>query len=150
MRLISHRGNLDGPEPDKENRPEFIQAAIDKGYDVEVDVRLIDGKLFLGHDKPDHAICIEWLLERKDRLWVHAKNFQAMDLLIEHGFQIFCHQADRHAVIGNTRYLWSCDLSEANERSVIPLISSDEVDGNKGLDMRFHGVCSDYIRRFGS
>ena len=150
MRLISHRGNLDGPEPDKENRPTFIQAAIDLGYDVEVDVRLIDGNLFLGHDKPDYPVDIQWLLARRSSLWIHAKNFPAMNLLIDHGFQVFCHQADKHAVIGNTRYLWSCDVAEANERSVIPLISAEEIEANKGLDMRFHGVCSDYIRRIGS
>jgi hypothetical protein len=148
MRLISHRGNLDGPDPDKENRPEFIQAAINLGYDVEIDVRLIDGNLFLGHDNPDHPVDIQWLVDRKDKLWVHAKNFPAIDLLIEHGLHIFYHQSDGHAIIGNTKYIWSCNITEANERSVIPLISTEEIEANKGLDMRFHGVCSDYIRRF--
>ena len=37
MILISHRGNINGPNIDKENKPSYISAAIDKGYDCEVD-----------------------------------------------------------------------------------------------------------------
>jgi hypothetical protein len=28
MKLIAHRGNIDGPNPLEENRPEYIEAAI--------------------------------------------------------------------------------------------------------------------------
>ena len=38
MILISHRGNIDGPNPKLENSPEYIQLAMEKGFDVEVDV----------------------------------------------------------------------------------------------------------------
>ena len=38
MILISHRGNINGPNPEMENNPEYIQKALDLGYDVEVDV----------------------------------------------------------------------------------------------------------------
>ena len=50
MYLISHRGNLNGIQKDKENEPEYIISAIDKGFDVEVDVRFENNKFFLGHD----------------------------------------------------------------------------------------------------
>ena len=39
MKLIAHRGNIHGENPSEENKPEYIDAAIDKGYDVEIDVR---------------------------------------------------------------------------------------------------------------
>jgi hypothetical protein len=51
MKLISHRGNLIGPNV-LENSPKFLIQAIEKGFDVEVDIRLIDKKWYLGHDNP--------------------------------------------------------------------------------------------------
>ena len=56
MILISHRGNIDGVKPTKENSPEYILEAISLGYDVEIDVWKVDGKWFLGHDEPEYAI----------------------------------------------------------------------------------------------
>ena len=38
MHLISHRGNINGREPDKENSPQYIQKAIALELEVEVDV----------------------------------------------------------------------------------------------------------------
>ena len=61
MILISHRGNISGPNLDKENRPEYIQQALNEGYNVEVDVWYQDQGWFLGHDKPQHLINIEYL-----------------------------------------------------------------------------------------
>ena len=43
MLFISHRGNLSGPQPENENKVSYIQAAIDKGFSVEVDVIDFDG-----------------------------------------------------------------------------------------------------------
>jgi hypothetical protein len=147
MKLISHRGNLSGPEPLNENRIPFIQAAIDKGYDVEIDVRLLD-RLYLGHDAPDYPVDLSWLIDRKDRLWVHTKNFAAMSFLIDYDLRVFYHQHEKHTVIGNTKNIWSHDIEEASEKSVIPLISMDDVSRNRGIKTRFHGVCSDYIEGF--
>ena len=39
MKLISHRGNLTEINPERENTEPYIDEAISKGYDVEVDVR---------------------------------------------------------------------------------------------------------------
>ena len=53
MILISNRGNVDGVNLEKENTQSYIQQAIDLGYDVEIDVRYINNKFWLGHDSPD-------------------------------------------------------------------------------------------------
>ena len=148
MRLISHRGNLSGPNPENENTLLHIQRAIDRGYDVEIDVRLLDGQLYLGHDSPDYPVELSWLLERKDHLWIHAKNFKAMDFLLPHDFRVFYHSVEKHVVIGNTKTAWSCDLMEATEKSVVPMIGLDDVEKYKGLAAGFYGVCSDYIGEF--
>ena len=56
MILISHRGNINGVNLERENTQSYIQEAIDLGYDVEIDVRYIDKKFWLGHDKSDYEI----------------------------------------------------------------------------------------------
>ena len=56
MILISHRGNISGENPEKENHPEYIDKAISLGYDVEIDVWDDSGKIVLGHDVPQYEI----------------------------------------------------------------------------------------------
>ena len=55
IKLIAHRGNLEGKDL-RENAPEFLQSAIDKGFDIEVDIRYINGEWWLGHDGPQYQI----------------------------------------------------------------------------------------------
>ena len=56
MILISHRGNVDGPNPEKENHPSYIDMTIKAGYNVEIDVWYIDNNWYLGHDAPQYII----------------------------------------------------------------------------------------------
>jgi hypothetical protein len=51
MILISHRGNINGKQPNKENHSLYIFEAIKQGFQVEIDVWFIDGKFKLGHDE---------------------------------------------------------------------------------------------------
>ena len=46
MKLISHRGNIDGINIETENNPLQIDKVINLGYDVEIDLRIKDDKLF--------------------------------------------------------------------------------------------------------
>ena len=43
MKIISHRGNIRGPNPEKENRPSYIDCALGNGYDVEIDINTVKG-----------------------------------------------------------------------------------------------------------
>ena len=38
MKLIAHKGNIDGPNSVTENHPDQIDKCIAEGYDVEVDL----------------------------------------------------------------------------------------------------------------
>lgn len=96
--IISHRGNLHGSDPYRENHPDYIDEAIAKldpcGYVegiVEVDVWGSPSKgqcwespshLSLGHDAPCHQVSESWLRERSKRLIFHCKNIEAVDYLI--------------------------------------------------------------------
>ena len=71
MIIISHRGNLFGPDRKNENRPEQIKKALKEKFDVEIDVWLMKKKWFLGHDKPEYRVSKKFL--ENPRLWCHAK-----------------------------------------------------------------------------
>jgi deoxyhypusine synthase len=144
MIFISHRGNINMIFSDRENSPDYIDEAISQGYDVEMDVRLIGGKLYLGHDEPQYEIILQWLLDRKNNLWVHTKNFEVLSYLITEPLRTFYHQKENHTIINFCNLIWSHELSEANERSIIPLISQEDIV-RQPIPQNVYGICSDFV-----
>lgn len=100
MKIISHRGNLDGRKPECENNPTYIQQALDLGFDVEVDVWYVDGQFFLGHDAPTYLVDPWWFHGKS--LWCHAKNKEALEeMIVADGITCFWHETDRMALTSN-------------------------------------------------
>ena len=124
MKIISHRGNVRGPLADRENRPSYIDCAIGNGYDVEIDVRLIAGQLWLGHDEPQYKVEHSWLQPRKEYLWIHCKDLAAAKECWE--YQSFCHTSDPYTYT-STGKIWLHDLSmKIDNNVIIPLIDDIE------------------------
>ena len=124
MKIISHRGNVRGPIPRRENRPSYIDCAIGNGYDVEIDVRLIAGQLWLGHDEPQYKVEHSWLQPRKEYLWIHCKDLAAAKECWE--YQSFCHTSDPYTYT-STGKIWLHDLSmKIDNNVIIPMI--DDID----------------------
>ena len=125
MIIISHRGNINGPVPDKENRPSYIDCAIGNGYHVEIDVRSVDGELWLGHDEPQYKIDHNWLNKRRDYLWIHCKNVEAAHECW--AYHSFCHTSDPFTYT-TTGKIWLHDLSQTiDSDTIIPLISLEDI-----------------------
>tara|TARA_B100000676_G_scaffold225651_1_gene223287 strand:+ start:93 stop:527 length:435 start_codon:yes stop_codon:yes gene_type:complete len=140
MKAISHRGNIKGAVPDKENRPSYIDCAIGNGYDVEIDVRSIGGELWLGHDEPQYKIEHKWIQKRRKNLWIHCKNLQAAKECWE--YQAFCHSSDSYVYTSNGK-IWLHDLSMKIDNDVIiPLM--DDPDLYLLHNVIPYGVCTDY------
>ena len=139
MKIISHRGNVRGPIPDRENRPSYIDCAIGNGYDVEIDVRLIAGQLWLGHDEPQYKVEHSWLQPRKEYLWIHCKDLAAAKECWE--YQSFCHTSDPYTYT-STGKIWLHDLSmKIDNNVIIPLIDDIEYSSLKGQP---YAICTDY------
>lgn len=97
--LISHRGNLTGPNPARENSPAYIREALDAGFDVEIDVRYVENHslsiLWLGHDEPQYPLEMSMLMNNKNKLWLHAKDAETqLFLLTMYGVHSFSHDGD--------------------------------------------------------
>ena len=103
--LISHRGNLNGKQPDKENTVAYIEDALEKGYHCEIDVCKYDGeKFYLGHDEPQEAVTMKWL--RDQQLWCHAKSYGALEAMIAHGIHCFFHHNDKYTLTSQG-WIWA-------------------------------------------
>lgn len=143
MILISHRGNTDGKSPDKENLPSQIELCLSLGYDVEIDVRYVEGSLFLGHDGPEHPISKSWLESMRDRAWIHCKNIEAMEFFRGSSFNWFWHDRDAYTLTSRG-HIWAYPGAAISEGCIAVLPESWAV----GQELRCLGVCSDFISRY--
>jgi len=144
MKIISHRGNITGIVPEKENRPSYIDSAIQLGYDVEVDLRFKDNKFWLGHDYPQYLIDMKWMSLRKDNLWFHCKDIEsALELSKHNGFKYFCHSNDEYVLV-STGHLWVHNLNGIiNQNCIIPLLDEATIINYKNSTP--YAVCTDFI-----
>ena len=114
MKIIAHRGNINGPDLERENQPAYIERALRMGYDAEIDLWCPDGDaLWLGHDEPLYEISELWLFEFINKLWVHCKDVGAAKYCSINGGRIkpedlklhyFWHQDDDRTL--TSRQLW--------------------------------------------
>lgn len=140
MRYISHRGNINGKANDKENHPEYILNAYLKGFDVEIDVWLVDGKIMLGHDKPQYLSDENFL--NNSGFWLHAKNSSALHFLLKNikMANVFWHQEDCFTITSKG-VIWTYPNNALFDNSVCVLPEL----GYKGILQNCYGVCSDFV-----
>ncbi len=144
MKFISHRGNLEGPDLNTENAPAQIDKCISLGFDIEVDLRFIDNKIFLGHDFPQYEVDFIWLLYRHSNLWIHCKNLQALELFYPYKeFNYFWHEQDSFTLTSK-KYIWTYMRNPLGEKS-IAVLPELEYDLSQIKNLNCFGVCSDFV-----
>lgn len=146
MIYISHRGNIAGPIISRENSPDYIDEAISLGYDVEIDLRMKDNKPHLGHDHADHQIDFDWLNARKESLWIHVKEYEALKWIrkFSPSSTYFCHESDRFTLTSNG-YVWSHDLlNDMSDFCIVPLLDLKSIE-TYDRQANFFAVCTDYV-----
>lgn len=143
MIIISHRGNLNGPNPDRENDPAYILEAIGAGFEVEADIWEICGIFMLGHDKPSRISSVSIDENMRKKILFHAKNiYAAVAISQTTNWHFFCHQGDPF-VLTSKGYIWQHDLSlPLTYRSIIPLITMEAIKAHRNFNV--HAVCTDY------
>ena len=103
--LIAHRGNLHGRQPDDENTPAYVDAAIGRGFHVEVDLWVMRGIAFLGHDAPAYQVNLDWLQDRQASLWLHCKNTAALSFVVDTNLNWFFHENDPYTLTSHG-HIW--------------------------------------------
>jgi hypothetical protein len=148
MKLISHRGNINGPDLEKENRPDQIEYCIRQGYDVEIDLRITsDRRLYLGHDEPQYEITWWWLAKYQNNFWIHCKDLNTLTEMSSntHGYNYFWHQMDSYTLTSK-KNIWAYPGYPFSSHTVIVMPEWNE--NNDWCELKnadCFGICSDYI-----
>lgn len=141
MKLIAHRGLINGPDSNLENLPGQILLSLQAGYDCEIDVRYVDGKWMLGHDTPKFEVPFEFL--EQPGLWIHAKNLEALSRLTDTTLCFFWHQEDSFTLTSN-KFIWAYPGQELTEKSIAVMPEWHDPEF-KNLPTTCYGICSDYV-----
>jgi len=144
MKIISHRGNLNGPNSCKENDPAWIEYVISLGYDVEVDL-WYDGGFYLGHDKPEYKINKNWLIKNAKFLWIHCKNEKVLFEISRMGSQYnyFWHQKDDYTLTSKS-FIWVYPNKKLLKYSICVLPEL----GINGRIEECYAICTDFAERY--
>lgn len=138
MLVISHRGNLQGPDLNLENNPKHIQNLLNKGLNVEIDVWYADSQYYLGHDAPIYQVSSDFV--KQSSLWCHAKNLNAFMNLLNDKTICFWHQEDDYTLTSND-FIWTYPGKEVNIKCIIV----DTTPTWREKNYNCAGVCTDYI-----
>ena len=135
-----------GPNPEQENHPDYIMDAINKGYNVEIDVWYTD-KFMLGHDKPQYDFPFKLLENFYSKLWLHCKNIEVLIQFkkidpIASRLNYFWHDEDT-VTLTSKNYIWAYPGKQSikNSIAVMPEIYNDDIS-------QCIGICSDYISKY--
>ena len=155
MRIISHRGNLNGIEPSFENKIKTIDEALNLGFSVEVDVRYHNDKMFLGHDEPQELLPERYYTD--DRIYFHCKNIESLMVFqAKHRGSIFFTHNNDEATITSRGTLWIHPLTLPNlsdimnfnfDRAIAVLPEMVDI-GDVDFLSKFGGICTDYPERY--
>ena len=150
MILIAHRGNIDGPNPEMENSLQYIDKAIDSGYNVEIDIwgSLVEG-LYLGHDEPQYEVSPDWIFERTEYLWFHAKDIPALYTFTQQvrGCNAFWHEEDKHTLT-SAGFIWAYPGSILTPRSICVMPENSKIKYTEHDLKLCAGICSDFIKTY--
>jgi hypothetical protein len=138
--LIAHRGNIHGRNTCNENKPFYLENALMLGYHVECDVWCKDGKLYLGHDKPQYKVGLGFFT--RERVWTHCKNVEALEKLHKNPYvNCFFHTTDPYTLTSRG-YIWIMPGHPLTESGILVL---PELNDIRAGTEKIAGICSDKI-----
>lgn len=158
MMIISHRGNLTGPNPETENTVEAIEKALSLGYDVEIDVWFLVDSFWLGHDKPERKFDLMKLYEwtRNHNVYLHCKNNLALQMFIKNPANMlpnvypFMHDIDPCILLRDDliwvhpEYVHGFQSIPENCIAVLPKCKHIVNIAEDLVLTKFFGICTDY------
>ncbi|MAG24418.1 hypothetical protein CMI47_02465 [Candidatus Pacearchaeota archaeon] len=149
MIFIAHRGNVRGPDPARENEPTYIDIALQAGFFAEVDVRVAStpDMFVLGHDIGEYDVDLSWFLERREKLFIHAKDLAAYTYFLSDSknWNVFWHQKDAYTLT-SSGYIWAYPGSELNSKCICVMPETASYSNDQLAVCA--GICSDFVGTF--
>ena len=96
-----------------------------------------DGEWFLGHDGPENYVVLDFL--KNDKLWCHAKNIEALNMMLKENIHCFWHQED-DVTLTSKGYMWTYSGKPLTDTSICVLPEKNNEKPKKLL-----GICSDFV-----
>lgn len=151
MILIAHRGNINGKLPERENEPTYIDEALDAGYSAEIDLRVNQNEksveLWLGHDGPQYQISLDWLQVRRNQLWIHCKNREALEFCLKERLHCFWHDTDDYTMT-SYGYVWAYPGKQnVGQICILVMPELHHWPMNIIKQQKPFGVCSDFVEQ---
>ena len=129
--FIAHRCNLNGPS-ENENTIKAMLECIKAGFLVEVDIRLVDSKLFIGHDRAEEEIEIDLLLQHADKLFIHCKNIESLLYLRPYNkLCIFGHAVDEFVLTSQLDVFCGVGVIKRGCICVMPELHTRKISGEE-------------------
>jgi hypothetical protein len=144
MIKIAHRGNTRGPNPELENKPEYIFEAIQDGFEVEIDIWFQDGDgFYLGHDYPKYKIDEEFIPLVIPHAWFHCKDLLSLEKFINdysHA-RFFWHQEDSFTLT-SSKHIWTYPGKEIVSNTILVHLEEFNEDD---FETKPFAICSDFL-----
>lgn len=141
MRIIAHRGNIVGPNPETENKQDTIRQAIELGFDCEIDVWYVNESYFLGHDFPETKIPYSFLESYSNRLWIHCKHLDSL-IQLKDTFNCFYHDKDLYTITSRG-VVWGNINSPCH-----PFVVQVMPEKSGTFSTNSYAICTDYPIRY--
>ena len=144
--IISHRCNTNGPS-EKENTIKELLKCVYSGFLVEIDVWIIDKKIFMGHDNPVEEIDINFLLKYSDKLFIHCKNIESLCYLKQFKkLCVFGHSNDEFVLTSHLDVFCRVGVIKRDCICVMPELSNEKF--SKGELKSCKHILTDYPNRY--
>ena len=134
---ISNRGNLGGKDTEEENKPDYLEKALDYGVCVKTDIWLIKDRTVTGTEHPSIGINLD--LFDKEKLIVQARNPSALLYLLKNGYHCFWRETD-NLIMTNRNFILSY-AGSIFPKSIMMLPEENTILTNDD----YMGICSDFI-----
>jgi len=141
IKIISHRANLYGPDSSRENYLKSIKECISLGFDVEIDLRTKGKNLYLGHDDLQEKVSLDFLIENNKKLWIHCKDFETLNFMIDKKLHYFWHQKDDYTLTSK-KIIWTYPNKLVDKKSIIVCLTKKQ--HMKYVNSNCLGICTDW------
>lgn len=147
--IIAHRGNLNGPDKQNENRPDCLIKAIRSGFIVETDIWFVDDVFYLGHDAPEYKVSHEFLDLIYPNCIFHCKNIHTFYSILNTYpfFHCFFHDSDA-CTLTSQKYIWTYPGQQLTPLSICVMPEFNDLSVEHIQNHKCAGVCTDYPYKY--